>query len=73
MATTNVSCEADREFVENLGLLAKKHRTTIGKLVRGAIDQVHGSELADVKARAAIFFADDCASEFNTALESTEA
>lgn len=73
MATTNVSCEGDRQFAETLGMLAKKRRTTIGRLVRSAIDTAYASDLAIVEKQAALFFADERASEFNSAHESTEA
>lgn len=73
MATTNISCEGDRQFAETLGMLAKKRRTTIGRLVRIAIDTAYGSDLAQVEQAAAIFFADGCASEFSNELESTKA
>ena len=73
MAITNVSCEADRRYVETLAMLAKKHKVSQGRLVRQAIDAVYGKELADVERRMSIFFEEESASEFKSALEGTNA
>lgn len=50
--TTTVSIEADRNYVNSLGLLAKQRKTTIGKLVKDALESVYGSEIAEAQ----IFF-----------------
>lgn len=71
MATTNVSCEGDRQYVETLGMLAKKRRVSIGRLVRAAIDKEYGAELIRVEKLSSLFFADDGASEFKDELERT--
>lgn len=73
MATTNISCEADRQYVETLGMLAKKHRVSMGRLVRQAIDAKYGPELTDIEKRMTLLFGDNCASEFNTETERANA
>lgn len=71
MATTNISCEGDREFVQDMRLLATKRHTSIGKLVREALNTVYEQDLVQIRERARIFFADDCASEFKSEPKST--
>lgn len=73
MATTNISCEADRRYVETLGMLAKKHRVSMGRLVRQAIDAKYGTELTDIEKRMSLFFGEECASEFSKETERTNA
>lgn len=73
MASTNISCEADRQYVETLGMLAKVQKTTIGKLVRQAIDARYSAELADMERRMSLLFGSESANEFNKELEGTNA
>lgn len=44
-----ISCEADEADRAALRELARRHKTTVAKLVRRAIDAAHGSELAELK------------------------
>jgi hypothetical protein len=44
-----ISCEADEADRAAFRELARRHKTTVAKLVRSAIDAKHGDELAELK------------------------
>lgn len=54
--TVSVSLKGDKQYIQILGLLAKRKGLTIGELVREATDTVFGSDLE--KLTSAIFFAE---------------
>lgn len=75
MASTNVSLEADRQYVQTLGTLAKIKRVSIGRLVREALDQKYGAELhraREAERALSSFFVGESASEFTSELESMD-
>lgn len=60
--TLSVSINADREFIDALSVLARRKGTSMGALVRKAIDKEHGSELSEILS----FFASNVASKQQT-------
>lgn len=54
--TVSVSLKGDKEYIQTLGLLAKRKGVTIGELVREATDTVFGADLD--RLTSAIFFAE---------------
>ncbi len=42
---TTISCEADREYVEGLRLVAEGDGARVGRLVRTALDKVYGKRI----------------------------
>jgi hypothetical protein len=53
--STNISLRGDREYVNALAVLAKREGTSIGVLVRRALDEKYGESLQSISA---LFFAD---------------
>ena len=64
MSMTTISCEADKDYVTALKLVALRRGVKVGTLVRNALDQQHAAEIAEAQRAAASFFAPDGASEF---------
>lgn len=69
MSMVSISCDADREYIEALKLVAKRHGVKLGTLVRRAIDQSHSGEIAEAQRAAASFFAPSGASTFQVEYE----
>ena len=49
LATTAISCECDDADRAALRELARRRNTTVGKLVKQALDAAYANELADIK------------------------
>lgn len=55
----SVSIKGDRDFTTMLRTIARKRKTTVGQLVRDAVDQHYGTDLAQLSS----FFEDSVASK----------
>jgi hypothetical protein len=49
MATTPIGIRGDREYVNNLNGLAEALKTTVSDLVRAAVDEKYGDQLAVIE------------------------
>lgn len=49
LVATSISCELDPADRAAIRELARRHKTTVSRLVRDAIDAKHGKELAKIK------------------------
>lgn len=58
-----VSFSGDQAIIDALSVIARRRKSKIGKLVADAVQEVYGSEIAEVRSS---FFADGRTSENNT-------
>lgn len=66
MSMTTISCDADKDYVTAIKLVALRRGVKVGTLVRQALDASHASEIAAAQRAAASFFESDGAYEFQS-------
>ncbi len=66
MSMTTISCDADKDYVTAIKLVALRRGVKVGTLVRQALDASHATEIAEAQRATASFFEPSGASGFQS-------
>lgn len=61
MESTHIRAHGDRAYWDDVALLARLQKTSLGAFVKDAVDKLHGDDLAKVRQVSPLFLPDDVA------------